>query len=173
MKIDAQFTEPLGARELRRVFGVFPSGIVSVCSLVDGTRVGMVFSSFTSVSLDPPLVSVCVDHGSETWPSLRRANHLGVSVLGISHAEAARRLSSRTVDRFDGLDFESNAEGALFLAGAPAWLDCTIEAELAGGDHNVVLLRVERMATSDDAKPLVFHGSTFHRLDALVDAARA
>ena len=132
----------------------------------------MVFSSFTSVPLDPPLVSVCAAHSSETWPTLRGATRLGVSVLGVSHADAARKLSLRQGDRFADLEIESSEDGALFLSGAPAWLDCTVETELHGGDHDVVLLRVERMATSSDTEPLVFHGSRFHRLDALVSPAR-
>lgn len=164
--VPAELTQPVDTNELRRVFGAFPSGVVSLCALVDGEPVGMVFSSFTSVSLDPPLVSICVGHSSETWPSLRRATRLGVSVLGVSHAEAARKLS-RKGDRFADLEVASSEDGALFLPGAAAWIDCTVEAELHGGDHDVVLLRVARVATWSDAEPLIFHGSRFHRLDAL------
>jgi flavin reductase (DIM6/NTAB) family NADH-FMN oxidoreductase RutF len=170
--LQIELAQPVDSSDLRRVFGAFPSGVVSVCALVDGEPVGMVFSSFTSVSLDPPLVSVCAAHSSGTWPTLRGATRLGVSVLGVSHADAARKLSSRQGDRFADLEIESSEDGALFLSGAPAWLDCTVETELHGGDHDVVLLRVERMATSSDTEPLVFHGSRFHRLDALVSPAR-
>lgn len=150
--------------QLRRTFACFPSGLAALCSLQDGAPTGMVFSSFTSVSIEPPLVSVCVAHASETWPVLRRSAGLGVSILGDKHATACRQLSSRTGDRFAGLDIDSTPEGAVFLSGAVAWLDCVIYHEMRAGDHNVVLLRVLRLSGSVDAQPLVFHGSQFHSL---------
>ncbi|MCF6424119.1 MULTISPECIES: flavin reductase family protein [Amycolatopsis] len=170
--VQTKLTPPADTDDLRRVFGAFPSGVVSVCALVDGNAVGMAFSSFTSVSLDPPLVSICPAHSSRTWPSLRRAPRLGVSVLGVSQAETARRLSSRNGDRFADLEVASSEDGALFLPDAAAWIDCTVEAELRGGDHDVVLLRVQRMAIPSDADPLVFHASSFHRLDPLAGSGR-
>src|SRR5918997_4998820 len=71
-------------QELRRAYGCFPSGVTAICTLVDGAPDGMAASSFTSVSLDPPLVSVCVQNTSTTWPRLRHLPRLGVSVLAES-----------------------------------------------------------------------------------------
>ncbi|MEI5675603.1 MULTISPECIES: flavin reductase family protein [unclassified Nocardioides] len=156
---------PERGRALRDTFGCFPSGVTAVCAeLPDGERVGMAVSSFTSVSLDPPLVSVCIDLQSTTWERLRPAPRLGVSVLAAEHAGAARRLASRSGDRFADLPVEPTEDGALFLHGASAWFDCSVEAELPAGDHLIVLLRVHRHHAGVDAAPLVFHRSSFGSL---------
>lgn len=159
---------PESRRALRDTFGAFPSGVVAVCAELAGDqgadRVGMAVSSFTSVSLDPPLVSVCIDLGSSTWPQLRTAPRLGISVLAAEHDQAARQLASRSGDRFADLPVEPTEQGALFVQGASAWYDCSVESELPAGDHVVVLLRVHRHHASADAAPLVFHRSAFGTL---------
>ncbi|MEO9323518.1 flavin reductase family protein [Nocardioides sp. C4-1] len=150
-------------RALRDVYGRFPSGVVAVCAEVEGERIGMAVSSFTSVSLEPALVSVCLDRGSSTWPRLRRARRLGVSVLGAGHAGVARQLASRSGDRFAGLDVETADGGAVLLPGASAWFDTRVHGEVDAGDHVVVLLEVVRFGACPD-EPLVFHGSAFRAL---------
>lgn len=159
----ATTTDPV---HLRRAFGCFPSGVAAVCAEVDGSPVGMAVSSFTSVSLDPPLVSICTDRQSRTWPRLRTASRLGVSILADEHGAVCRQLSAKDGDRFAGLVLETSRDRAVFLSGATAWLDCSIHAELAAGDHQLVLLRVEALDAEPSTEPLVFHGSRFHRLVA-------
>ena len=156
--------EPLEPHALRRAFACFPSGVTAVCALVEGQPVGMAASSFTSVSLDPPLVSVCVSSESATWPLLRRPARIGVSVLGHDQEEACRQLAARGVDRFAGLDWTVTEDGAVLLAGASAWLDCSIEREIPAGDHEIVLLNVHRLGADHSVPPLVFHGSRYRRL---------
>jgi flavin reductase (DIM6/NTAB) family NADH-FMN oxidoreductase RutF len=153
-------TATLDGSELRRAFGCFPSGVTAVCALVDGEPVGMAASSFTSVSLDPPLVSVCVALSSATWAQLRTAERLGVSVMSASQESACRSLSSRG-DRFAGVDWFATEEGAVLLRDAPATLDCSIEAELPAGDHHIALLRIHTLAADPAIEPLVFHRSRF------------
>src|SRR5689334_21946313 len=77
---------------LRRVFGCFPSGVIAVCASVDGEPLGMAASSFTTVSVAPPLVSICVQNSSTTWPRLRRRERLGISVLAEHHGDACLSL---------------------------------------------------------------------------------
>ncbi|HEV2635828.1 MAG TPA: flavin reductase family protein [Actinocrinis sp.] len=149
---------------LRRTFGAFPSGVTALAGLVGGQPVGMAASSFTSVSLEPPLVSVCVAGKSATWPLLRRPARLGVSVLGHDQEEVCRRLAARGVDRFAGLDWTATDDGAVLLTGASAWLDCSIEAEIRAGDHEIVVLAVHRLGADPAVPPLVFHGSRYRRL---------
>jgi flavin reductase (DIM6/NTAB) family NADH-FMN oxidoreductase RutF len=151
---------------LRQVFGCFPSGVVAVCAEVDGRPVGMAVSSFTSVSLDPPLVSICVDRGSSTWPTLRLAPRLGLSVLNERHDIACRQLSSKDGDRFAGLPLRHTLERAILIDGATAWLDCSHYAELEAGDHDIALLRIRALSADPTTGPLVFHRSRFHRLAA-------
>ncbi|WP_033339720.1 flavin reductase family protein [Catenuloplanes japonicus] len=149
---------------LRQAYGCFPSGVTAVCALVDGVPVGLAASSFTSVSMDPPLVSVCVQHTSTTWPKLRDLDRVGVSVLGEGHDVLARQIASRTGDRFAGVTWEAARDGAVFLGGATAWLDCTVERHVPAGDHDIVLLRVRTLSADPDVAPLVFHASRFRQL---------
>lgn len=160
--------EPVTAvDQLRRAFGCFPSGVTAVCAQVGDGPVGLAASSFTSVSVDPPLVSVCMQHSSTTWPTLRQQERLGLSVLAQGQDEICARLASRTGDRFAGTDWSASADGAVYVHGATLWLDCTIHAEVPSGDHDIVLLRIRGISADPDAAPLVFHGSRFRRLAAL------
>lgn len=151
--------------DLRSVFGTFPSGVVCIAAIVDSTSVGMAASSFTSVSLDPPLVSVSFDNKSSTWPKLRQATKLGISVLGEGQALLCRQLASKGADRFAGVDTATSEEGALFIEGAVSWFEVELYAELEGGDHSVALLSVEGVHSFDGRAPLVFHNSKFRSLE--------
>ncbi|MDX6739532.1 flavin reductase family protein [Actinocorallia sp. A-T 12471] len=162
-----QVTAP---EQLRRAFGCFPSGVTALCGSRDGVPVGIAASSFTSVSLRPPLVSVCVQRTSTTWPTLRELPRLGVSVLAEDQDEICARLASRDGDRFAGTDLATSAEGGVFVAGAALWLDCTVHDEVACGDHDIVLLRVHGLSAAPQTPPLVFHGSRFRRLAGDVNA---
>ncbi|WP_433826418.1 flavin reductase family protein [Actinoplanes sp. CA-015351] len=153
--------EPL---RLRRVFGSFPTGVTVLAALVDGVPTGLAANSFVSVSLDPPMVSVCVAHTSTTWPVLRQAARIGVSVLGAHQENAGRQLSARDTDRFAALDWQASDDGAILLDGSSAWLDCSIEQQIPAGDHDIVLLRVHDLDADPDVAPLVFHGSRYRRL---------
>lgn len=150
--------------ELRKIFGAFPSGVVAVCARRAGRPVGMAVSSFTPVSLDPPLISVCIQRTSITWPWLKEAPMLGVSLLGQHHEHACRRLSRKEGDRFDGVDTTVSASGSIHIRAACAWFDCSIESEFLAGDHVIVVLLVEQSGMADGTAPLVFHGSRFRRL---------
>jgi flavin reductase (DIM6/NTAB) family NADH-FMN oxidoreductase RutF len=158
-------TQVLDPVQLRRVFGAFPSGVTAIAALIDGNPVGIAASSFTSVSLDPPLVSVCVAHSSTTWPILRDATRFGVSVLAADQEQACLQLSSRDADRFADLDWWATPDGAVLLEGASAWLDCSTEAQHRAGDHDIVVLRVHDLDADHGVKPLVFHASQFRRLE--------
>ena len=152
--------------ELRRVFGAFPSGVVAIAAMIDGAPAGFAASSFTSVSLDPPLVSICVADTSTTWPVLRDARRFGVSVLAASQEAAGRQLASRAADRFAGLDWCASADGAVVIEGACAWFECSTHAVFPGGDHDIVVLRIHGLDADAAVNPLVFHASKFRRLEA-------
>ena len=77
---------------LREAFGHFPSGVIAIAAEIDGVREGLAASTFVPVSLDPPLVSFCVQNTSTTWPKLKDLPMLGISVLGEAHDEAARKI---------------------------------------------------------------------------------
>jgi len=160
--------EPVTAvDQLRRAFGCFPSGVTAVCAQSGDGPIGLAASSFTSVSVDPPLVSVCMQHSSTTWPKLREQPRLGLSVLAEGQDEICAQLASKTGDRFAGTDWFCSDDGAVFVHGATLWLDCTIHAEVPSGDHDIVLLQIHGVSADPDTSPLVFHGSRFRRLTAI------
>jgi flavin reductase (DIM6/NTAB) family NADH-FMN oxidoreductase RutF len=165
-------TTELGQAQLRRVFAAFPTGVAAVAAVIGGEPAGLAASSFVSVSLDPPLVSVCVAHTSTTWPALRSADRLGISVLGDHQEQASRQLSSPAAKRFAGLDWRATAGGAVLLSEASAWFDCSLEQEIPAGDHDIVLLRVHDLGASE-IMPLVFHGSGYRQLKSRRQSAPA
>jgi flavin reductase (DIM6/NTAB) family NADH-FMN oxidoreductase RutF len=149
---------------LREAFGHFPSGVVAIAAMVDGVREGLAASTFVPVSLDPPLVSFCVQNISTTWPKLKGVPTLGISVLGEAHDEAARALAAKTGDRFAGLETVSRNSGAVFIQGTALWLESTIEQLIPAGDHTIVVLRVSEVTVDAEVAPIVFHRSVFRRL---------
>ena len=150
---------------LREAFGYFPSGVIAIAAEVDGTLVGLAASTFVPVSLEPPLVSFCVQNSSTTWPKLKDLPVLGISLLGESHDAAARSLAAKTGDRFAGLETKSTDRGAVFIHGTSVWLESAIEDLVPAGDHTIVVLRVHDITVHEDVPPIVFHRSTFRRLD--------
>ncbi|HEY1134095.1 MAG TPA: flavin reductase family protein [Nocardioides sp.] len=167
--------QDLDPGRLRQAFGVFPSGVVAVAAEVDGVLLGLAASSFTSVSLDPPLVSFSIANTSKTWPDLRRARHLGVTILADHHGTVCRQLAGPVEARFDGVDVTVTDEGAVTLEDGLASFDCTIYNEVIAGDHTIILLRLHAVRhvdpTLDPADPaavapgpLVFHRSGFSAL---------
>ena len=151
---------------LREAFGHFPSGVIAIAAEVSGTREGLAASTFVPVSLDPPLVSFCVQNTSTTWPKLKDVPSLGISVLGEAHNEAVRTLAAKTGDRFAGLETVSNDSGAVFIKGTSVWLESTIEQLVPAGDHTIVVLRVSDVKVNPEVAPIVFHRSMFRRLGA-------
>jgi flavin reductase (DIM6/NTAB) family NADH-FMN oxidoreductase RutF len=158
--VDDQFDQAL----LRQAFGCFPSGVTAFCGLLDGVAEGMAASSFTSVSLEPPLVSVCVANTSATWPKLATLNRLGLSVLAGDHAPIARSLASKNGDRFSGVDWMATDSGAVFVHGATLWLECAPYKRIEAGDHEIVVLQIVSLAMYPDVAPMVFHRSGFREL---------
>ena len=151
---------------LRQAFGCFPSGVTALCALDSGMPVGMAASTFTPVSLQPPLVSVCIQDTSSTWPRLRKQSRLGLSVLAEGQDLVCRSLATKNGDRFTDVGWEAGEDGSVYVLGAALWLDCSIHAELPGGDHTIVLLEIHGLKAEPERAPLVFHGSRFRRLAA-------
>jgi flavin reductase (DIM6/NTAB) family NADH-FMN oxidoreductase RutF len=156
--------QDLDAARLREAFGVFPSGVVAVASEVDGRLVGLAASSFTSVSLEPALVSFSVANTSKTWPTLRQAAHLGVTILADHHGAVCRQLAGPVESRFEGLAVTATDDGAVTLDDGLAMFDCSVYREVEAGDHTIVLLQLHAVEHADTAQPLVFHRSAFGRL---------
>ncbi|MGO4329260.1 flavin reductase family protein [Cupriavidus sp. 2TAF22] len=149
---------------LRKAYGCFPTGVVGVCAMIDGRPAGMAASSFVPVSIDPPLVSFCIQWTSKTWEKLATAPRLGISFLGHSHDAAVRRLASRSEDKFDGLGLGTTPGDAVLIDGATVWMECAVETVMPAGDHGIVLLKIIALTMRPHVEPLVFHGSAFRKL---------
>jgi flavin reductase (DIM6/NTAB) family NADH-FMN oxidoreductase RutF len=152
--------------QMRDALAGFPTGLVLVTAEVGGRVAGMLASSFTSVSLDPPLVSLSFARTSTTWPVLRRAERWGISVLGDGHAEDVPLLSRPAGTRFEGITPSPTAQGGLVLPGSAVTLTVTRHAEIDAGDHVLTLLRVLSLDRDTAQPPLVVYDRTTHRIAA-------
>ncbi|MPV90535.1 flavin reductase family protein [Georgenia ruanii] len=154
-------------RVVRATFAQVPSGVAALAATVDGIDHVLVASTFTvGVSLDPPLVMFAVQRTSSTWPRLRMADRIGISVLGTDQGELCRRLAGPDrAARLHGVPLERALDDAIFVRGASVWMGCRVHAEHPAGDHDVVVLEVVTLESDDDVDPLVFHGSRFRALD--------
>jgi flavin reductase (DIM6/NTAB) family NADH-FMN oxidoreductase RutF len=151
---------------LRRTFSYFPSGVVALIAEVDGQPRGLVAATFTvGVSIEPPLVLCAIQNSSQTWPRLRRASTIGISVLAEDQGPLGLQIGSKNpAERFADVPLRSAGSTARFIAGAPVWFECEIYGEHPAGDHAVVLLEVVGLGADPALRPLVFHGSTFRQL---------
>lgn len=154
---------------LRDVYACHPSGIVFIGATVDDAPCGMAVSTFTPVSLDPPLVSVCVQNTSSTWPRLRTCSRLGISVLSYGHSGAVPSLSAKTGDRFSGVTVSTSTEGAVFLDGCSVWIEASLYQVVEAGDHSIAILQITDITRHGDVQPVVFYRSRCHGV-ALVEA---
>ncbi|KAB2812635.1 flavin reductase [Pimelobacter simplex] len=133
-------------RRFREVLAHFPTGVVVVTALgADDVPLGMVVGSFTSVSLDPPLVAYLPAKSSSSYAALRERPRFCVNVLASDQEQLCRQFASRGTDKFAGVSWDLSPGGSPVLDGAVAWLDCTVESVLDGGDHDIVLGRVEHL----------------------------
>jgi flavin reductase (DIM6/NTAB) family NADH-FMN oxidoreductase RutF len=156
----------IGPDEFRRVLGHFATGvtIVTTCD-ADARPSGLTVSAFASLSLDPPLVLVCVDHKSQTYPALRESGRFAVNVLTLSQEALSRRFASTRLDKFDGLAYRISDLGLPLLGAALAHIECRTVSTHVAGDHTIFVGRVER-AASDDGDPLLYYRGRYKRLSA-------
>jgi flavin reductase (DIM6/NTAB) family NADH-FMN oxidoreductase RutF/DNA-binding IclR family transcriptional regulator len=142
----------------RRVLGQYPTGVCAITAMgVDGRPAGLVVGTFTSVSLDPPLVGFLPDKASTSWPKIQAAGHFCVNVLSGDQEAVCRRFASKAEDKFEGFEWRSGVTGAPILDGVTAWIDCELESVTEAGDHYVVIGRVRDLDVQDPAPPLLFY----------------
>jgi flavin reductase (DIM6/NTAB) family NADH-FMN oxidoreductase RutF len=151
---------------MRRVLGHFATGVTVVTAQDGEGPVGMVANSFTSVSLEPPLVLFCAGVESETWPRVRAAERFCVNVLAHDQRELAVSFARKGTDRYQGVELIERGEGPPRLAGAIAHIECEIHAEHPAGDHTIVVGAVRELAVADEGaeplrEPLIFYRGGF------------
>lgn len=158
------------AKRFRTVLGHYPTGVTIVTGLSDGVPVGLTIGSFTSVSLDPPLVGFLPQTTSTTWAAMADHGSFCVNVLSRDQGDLCWKFAKNEHEagRFDGVSWHAGPTGSPIIDGSVAWIDCTVEAVTTMGDHLFVLGRVVALDATDDAPhPLLFNRGalgTFHPL---------
>jgi len=146
--------------EMRRVLGQFATGVTIVTGSDGGEPVGFACQSFTSVSLDPPLVLFCPAHTSGSWPRIRSGGVFTVNVLAEDQLELCKAFATSGGNKFEGKAWHDTAWGPS-LDDVLATVHCDIEAVHPAGDHDVVIGRVRQLVTHREAGPLLFFRGQF------------
>ncbi|HTJ24944.1 MAG TPA: flavin reductase family protein [Candidatus Limnocylindria bacterium] len=150
-------------RELRNALGTFATGVTIVTTCApDGTPLGLTANSFSSVSLDPPLVLWSLSRFAPSLTTFQRAAHFAVNVLGTEHRELSIRFARGQPDKFAGVDYVIGTFGVPLIAGTVAQFECRVADRYYGGDHEIFLGRVERYAYERKPPLLYCHGA-YHR----------
>jgi flavin reductase (DIM6/NTAB) family NADH-FMN oxidoreductase RutF len=156
---------PIDADTFRAALGRFTSGVTVVTTRdADGRDHGMTVSAFCSVSLEPPLVLACIGHDASMHDVVLRADRFGVSVLDAGQEAIARRFADQRSDRFDGVGYSRGTLDVALLDDALAHLECVIVDRRDGGDHTIVVGRVES-AVSHQGRPLVYYRGGYTQLE--------
>jgi len=154
----------IGADEFRRVLGHFATGITVVATRDgEGRPTGLTVSAFSSVSLDPPLVLVCVDQKAQSYPALVQQGRFSVNVLREDQEDVSRRFATTRLDKFDGLPHHLSSLGLPLLDHALAQLECVTVSTHVEGDHTVLVGRVEQVHAGS-GEPLVYYRARYRRL---------
>ncbi len=134
----------------RTVLGHVPTSVVVITGVDSaGEPHGITIGSFTSVSLDPPLVGFFPGLSSKTWPKIAESGHFCVNVLSDAQDELCWRFAKEAENRFEGVDWSKSASGAPILAGSIAWIDCSIHSVTEVGDHFFVVGHVNDLTHAD------------------------
>lgn len=158
---DARTAE--SAHRFRDVLGRFCTGVTVVTSMSDGLPVGMTCQSFSSVSLDPPLVLFCPAKTSRSWPLIQRSGHFCVNLLADGQHGLSTAFATKGADKFAGVPWRPSATGAPLLDGVLGWVDCTVYSVHEAGDHYVVIGRVMDLGVEEAPHPLLFYRGQYAR----------
>ncbi|WP_353227397.1 flavin reductase family protein [Novosphingobium sp.] len=158
----------IDAALFRSVLGAYPTGVVVITAADDaGVRHGLVIGSFTSISLDPPLVGFFPDRQSRSWAAIAPIGRFCVNVLGSDQLDLCRRFAARADDKFADLAHGHTPSGQPLLENAIAWIDCSVERVTDVGDHFLVVGAVHGLGRRDAGTPLLFFSGQYHDLAQL------
>jgi flavin reductase (DIM6/NTAB) family NADH-FMN oxidoreductase RutF len=154
---------PLTSEEFKRASGRFATGIaIATVRDAHGTPHGLTVNSFTSVSLDPPLVSICLGHAVSLIEMFRAASYFGINVLAGNQRALAERFARSGQDRFEGIAWEAGPNGVPVIAGVLAAMECRVTERIVAGDHDIFLARM-LTARVMEGKPLVYFASAYRQ----------
>ena len=157
----ARDAQPIDAGQFRQALGQHPAG-VAIITLAGPA--GLTVTSFSSASLDPPLVSFYIGNGSSNWPAVRQARHFAVNLMGHGHQDTATRFARKGADRFGpATQWRIGPAGLPLLAGATVHLICATASLVTVGDHELVVGRVLQADLNQPSPPLLHHRGQFTR----------
>jgi flavin reductase (DIM6/NTAB) family NADH-FMN oxidoreductase RutF len=150
--------------EFKQACGRFATGI-TIASVIDaqGTPHGLTVNSFTSVSLDPPLISICLGHAVSLIEIFRAASYFGINVLEESQRALSERFARRGQDRFEGIEWQTGANGVPLIAGVLAAMECRVVERIQAGDHDIFVAQMVTARVAE-GKPLVYFASAYRQL---------
>lgn len=149
--------------QFRQVLGNYPTGVVLITAIVDHTPIGMIVGSFSSVSLDPPLVSFFATQTSGTFAQLQKANQFSINVLAADQTELCRTFARRGEDKFRDVTWSLSARGNPVIEGVVATVECGAWSMTQVGDHLFVVGEVVSLESRRDAPPLLFFQGGYGR----------
>jgi len=148
----------------RRACSKFATGItIATVTAPDGKPHGLTVNSFTSVSMTPPMVLICIDHKANVMDCFRQASAFGVSILTDQQMTASNRFATRGEDRFQATEWHAGESGAPLIDGALATFDCAVHQIVDAGDHAIVIGVVKALTTAE-GRPLLYWGSSYQSL---------
>jgi flavin reductase (DIM6/NTAB) family NADH-FMN oxidoreductase RutF len=151
--------------EFRSVLGRFPSGVTVVTTKAgDGSDQGMTVSAFSSVSLDPPLVLICIEKTASAYNALTAAPGFVVNILSVSQEQIARRFSIVDIDRFEGVGYSRSPNGLAVLDDVLGVIECATFAMHDAGDHTIIVGEVEA-ARAQNGTPLLYYRGGYAQLE--------
>ena len=165
----------IDSRQFRDVMGRFATGVTTITVAMGHQRRGMTANAVASLSLHPPLLLVCVDRSSSMHRLLEVANGFGVSVLASDRRTASDFFAGRSgvrdaTDPMGGHPYHHGPLGSPILDGSLAWVECRVSERYAGGDHTIIVGRVESMdVTRADAEPLLFYSGRYRSIDGEIE----
>ncbi|MHB8383865.1 MAG: flavin reductase family protein [Candidatus Binataceae bacterium] len=155
---------PIEKNELRRVMGHFATGVTVITSLrASGEMHGLTANAFSSVSLVPPLLLICVDKKAESYPCFEESKVFTVNILSAEQEALSRKFAVSGGNKFEGVSYRVGANGVPILDGAVAYLECRLSGSMDAGDHTVYLGEIEQ-AETHEAKPLLFFRGGYREL---------
>ena len=146
---------------MREVLGHFASGVTVVTALTADGPAGFTCQSFSSLSLDPPLVAFAPARSSQTWPALRAIGRFCVNVLAEGQDAVSQNFARSGADKFAGVPWTPSPHGSPVLDDVVAWIDGELWAEYDGGDHSIVVARVLDLGADPERRPLLFHRGSY------------
>lgn len=160
----AEALMPPDEASFRTVLGHFATGVTIITAMDGDEPVGVSANAFTSVSLDPPLVLFCAAKASSTWPRIDRAGKFTVNILNEHQEDVCRVFATKGADRFSRIGWRPSSSGQPILHDALAYLDCEMEEQHDGGDHVIVIGRVQELGVLSEEGPLLFYRGGYGKL---------